>query len=105
MVSDNQRGWVDVLTIVTSAVDDDNLPLCPRCGQQRVDYAYMGDSKSRIGFLVMWCDACRHGVRISRAKAPANVHFMPFSDRNAFAARVPTFTEIPLTGSEETEPD
>lgn len=95
------RGWRDVLKVVASPVEDSELPFCPTCGQQRVDYMYIGDAETRIGYLVIWCPACLHGVRMSRVRAPAGVHFMTFTDPDdAFVARVPTFTEIPLPSLE-----
>lgn len=34
---------------------------------------FAGDPRTRIGSGVLWCAACREGVRICRAKAPEGV--------------------------------
>jgi hypothetical protein len=92
-----QRKWLDAAKAIASGIDDSALPLCPACAQRAVDYLYVGDPATRIGFLVIWCHACLRGVHISRTRTPANVHFMTFEDaKTAIAQRVPTFTEVPL---------
>ena len=98
MTSKAQRGkWFEAVMAITSGIDDSALPLCPECAKQHVDYLYVGDPATRIGFLVVWCHACLRGTRISRARAPIGVHFMTFDDaESAIAERVPTFTEVPL---------
>ncbi|MDR6226825.1 hypothetical protein [Desmospora profundinema] len=77
----------------------DNLPdvpslQCPHCGQKKVDFQYMGDPKTRIGFLVIWCNACLHGIHISRAIAPEQAKMLSFDDKEEFKKRVPDFTQI-----------
>lgn len=90
------RSWREVVIAIASAIDDSALPLCPACGGERVDYTYVGDAISRIGYLVVWCNACLKGTRVSRVKAPIGVHFMPFSDdASAVAVRIPAFKEVP----------
>lgn len=98
MARKKRRGkWFDAVMAITSGIDDSALPLCPECAKQRVDYLYIGDAATRIGYLVVWCHACLRGARISRAKAPIDVHFMTFEEADsAIAERVPTFTEVPL---------
>jgi hypothetical protein len=93
--------WLDVVAAVGSGIDDGALPFCPACGQLQVDYMYVGDPVNRTGYLGVWCDACRRGVRISRARAPIDAHFMAFTTPDSiFTERVPTFTEVPLKESE-----
>lgn len=94
--------WLDAVKAIASGLDDDTLPICPACRRQPVDYLYVGDATTRLGYLVVWCNACQQGVRISRAQAPVHAHFMTFTEPDsAFAARVPAFTEVPLMDSVE----
>lgn len=45
---------------------------CPECGQSTIDYCYIGDLKTNIGFLIAWCNSCNQGSRISRVGIPQN---------------------------------
>jgi hypothetical protein len=89
--------WMDVIKIVASGVSDDELPPCPKCSQAKLDYLYVGSPSDRIGYLVVWCEACRNGTRISRAQAPPGANFMTFDEADErLLERVPTFREVPL---------
>jgi hypothetical protein len=93
-----RSAWRDVLIAIGSGIDDSALPMCPACAQQLVDYLYVGDAASRIGYLVVWCNACLKGTRISRAGAPIGAHFITFEEADGtIAERVPNFTEVPPT--------
>lgn len=90
------RAWLNVVSAIAAGIDDSALPVCPECAQQRVDYLYIGDPATRVGYLVAWCNACLKGTRISRAGAPIGAHFMSFEEaKGTIAERVPNFTEVP----------
>ena len=52
---------------------------CPNCGKCGIDYTYVGDCGTRIGFLQIWCNNCLKGIHISRASAPINAKMVPFN--------------------------
>jgi hypothetical protein len=92
------RTWLDVVKAIAPDIRDDALPFCPACEQQRVHYLYIGDAATRVGYLVIWCNACLRGTRISRTIAPIGVHFITFTEADStIAERVPNFTEVPPT--------
>ena len=88
--------WLNVVNQVAGGVADSDLPPCPECEDSRIDYLYVGGDQDRIGYLLVWCESCRVGVRISRARAPEGAHFMTFTKaESALAQRVPNFRELP----------
>jgi hypothetical protein len=89
--------WFDVLKALVTGLGDRDLPTCPACRTNRVAYLYVGHEVERIGYLLVWCEACRVGIRVSRAKAPADAHFITFEEvATTLAQRVPWFREMPL---------
>ena len=40
----------------------------------------MGDERTRVGYLQVWCNKCLKGIYVSRAVAPQNAKFITFND-------------------------
>ena len=53
---------------------------CPSCGENGVDYLYIGDEKTRIGYMQVWCNKCLKGIYISRAMVPINAKFVSYCE-------------------------
>lgn len=51
---------------------------CPSCEKSAIDYIYIGDGDTRIGYLQVWCKQCFRGIYVSRAAAPPNAKFVTF---------------------------
>jgi hypothetical protein len=65
---------------------------CPSCGQTAVDFQYVADPASRIGYLDIWCGACFKGIHISRARVPEGMSMLDIkSPPDLIAARIPHF--------------
>ncbi|NVE01680.1 hypothetical protein [Massilia sp. BJB1822] len=47
---------------------------CPECGSLGLKYQYFGLKKIGFGWKLIWCDACKSAVNISRAKIPEGVN-------------------------------
>ena len=60
------QDWVRMYPDV--ARDEDEV--CPECGSPGVCCRLVGDSKKGLGFAVLWCRACKNGVRLSRVRFP-----------------------------------
>lgn len=43
---------------------------CPRCGSSGLEYQYFGFGDNEYGWKLVWCNSCKAGIRISRAKLP-----------------------------------
>jgi hypothetical protein len=68
---------------------------CPSCGKHTIDYQYVGDPETRIGYLDIWCTSCLHGIHVSRVKVPGETPMLSFkTDPSTIAARIPKFTWV-----------
>lgn len=74
------REWIDIVSKIASDVSYAKEEKCPYCKKAGIDYIYVGDEKTRIGYLQIWCDECLKGTYISRVKAPINAKFVSFND-------------------------
>ena len=90
-----QRRWLKVAAEVTKTVPDVPAIACPSCGEHDIQYQYVGDPATRIGFLMVWSAACSYGIHLSRVGVPAGVDMIPFDAAPAvLRARVPNFREV-----------
>jgi len=53
---------------------------CPNCKNRSIDYLYIGQAETKIGYLQIWCNKCKKGIYISRVKIPDNAKFVSFED-------------------------
>ena len=71
--------WMKILPKLIDNLANPQEIQCPNCGEHGVEYLYIGDEKTRIGYFQVWCNKCLKGIYISRAKAPANARFVSFN--------------------------
>ena len=72
-----KKEWIKIITQIAEMLESNTLR-CPNCGEHNIDYIYIGDEKTRIGFLQVWCNNCLKGISISRAVAPEKAKFLSF---------------------------
>jgi len=65
---------------------------CPKCGLPKIDFQYVGDKITRIGFLCIWCPSCLHGIHISRIRIPQQAELISLDSREEIKKRIPNFT-------------
>ena len=70
--------WMGIVEKISENFSNIHQVRCPNCGEARLDYIYIGDEETRIGFLQIWCNKCLKGVYVSRAIAPLNAKFVTF---------------------------
>ena len=75
-----KKEWIKIISKMVDNLDDISQIKCPNCGECKLDYRYIGDEKTRIGFLQMWCNKCLKGIYISRVVAPKKAKFLSFDD-------------------------
>ena len=68
--------------------------VCPECGLKGLDFVYVGDPTTQIGYLPIWCNSCNKGIRISRVEIPECVGMISFGDWKTLESRVPNFEEV-----------
>lgn len=81
--------WIVLIPSITAP--EGELVPCPHCGKAQLDYRYIIDPKTRLGYFLLWCNACLHGISVSRVKAPADVKARSMDDPRALAD-VPEYT-------------
>ena len=70
--------WERTISELIKVFDNSNQTKCPRCENRGIDYIYIGDGDTRIGYLQVWCNKCLRGMYVSRAVAPPNAKFVTF---------------------------
>lgn len=73
------KKWANMIAQVIGDFDSVNSVKCPNCGECEIDYIYIGDEDTRIGFFQIWCNNCLKGIYVSRASAPPNAKFATFN--------------------------
>ncbi|MGW4646322.1 hypothetical protein [Kitasatospora sp. NPDC004289] len=66
----NHDTWVRTLGRVADLRGDPGSLPCPDCSRDRLAVRYVVDPGTRIGYGLLWCDACLHGISLSRLRAP-----------------------------------
>ncbi|MPY61803.1 hypothetical protein [Streptomyces spongiae] len=82
--------WLKALAGVRFGPGDAVEGRCPHCGREELHARYVADRESRLGYVLFWCEACVHGISVSRARAPEDAPIRPFGDP-ASTAGVPAF--------------
>lgn len=68
---------------------------CPSCGNLAVDFQYVGDTATRIGYLDIWCEECRQGIHISRVQIPGEATMLDIHGNPSIViSRIPKFTWV-----------
>lgn len=75
-----RKEWMKIVSRIANNMVDIQQMQCPNCGKHKIEYLYVGDEKTRIGYLQIWCNECLKGIYISRAKAPENARFISFEE-------------------------
>lgn len=86
----------DITWLKLAAKIADTLPTvpaleCPSCGLPKIDFQYVGDTTTKIGFLCIWCASCLHGKHISRVKIPPQAEFLSKDSLEEIKNRIPNF--------------
>ncbi|MCD1259456.1 hypothetical protein B5M42_011485 [Paenibacillus athensensis] len=85
--------WLKLTVDLSGNPDPNPIRYCPECESDKIDFQYVGDPSSRIGFLSIWCENCLNGIHISRVKAPKSAELLAFGDANV-KERIPHFKQV-----------
>jgi hypothetical protein len=87
--------WLKIFKRIADSGGRATDAACPECGKSSVDYQYIGDAKTRIGYLRIWCPSCRKGVHLSRVKIPESAPMLSFdAPKDELDRRQPDFEEL-----------
>lgn len=67
---------------------------CPHCHEKSIDYLYIGDEKTRIGYLQVWCNNCLNGIYISRVGIPEGVKMISFQENVDLDNIIPRYHKL-----------
>lgn len=69
----DRAAWLCVLGQVADHQGTASLGPCLDCAQDRLEIRYIVKPDSRVGYVLLWCGACLHGISVSRVRAPEGV--------------------------------
>ena len=79
-------------------IEDNNYSaenvLCPKCKKKQIDYMYVGDSNTNIGYLSIWCNSCNKGVNMSRVMIPKGAKRLEFGNMEGIKNNIPRFEQV-----------
>lgn len=67
---------------------------CPHCKEKCIDYLYIGDKETRIGYLQVWCNNCLNGIYISRVGIPEGLKMISFEEDIALDRIIPNYHKL-----------
>ncbi|MCP1226593.1 hypothetical protein [Sebaldella sp. S0638] len=77
---EKRKIFYEWLRLVCDDKEGSEFLVCPRCKEKAVDYIYIGDKKSMIGYLQTWCNSCKYRIYISRVIMPEGLKTRDFKD-------------------------
>lgn len=86
--------WFQMGVDIASNQHINENTLCPECGEKAVEYMYVVDPKTDIGYMCIWCEACMQGIQMSRVSAPRNVKKVDMFDKNRVNKTIPNYKLI-----------
>ena len=89
------NSWLNLVKDINNSLPE-MLPLsCPVCNNSSIDFQYVGDVKTRIGYLDIWCTQCLNGIHISRTIIPENINILPFdTPKEEVLQRIPSYKQV-----------
>ncbi|MGD1914541.1 MAG: hypothetical protein ACFB2X_28010 [Rivularia sp. (in: cyanobacteria)] len=89
------REWISITTDIYNNLPNVPVLTCPNCHKLGVDFQFIGDLKTRIGFMVVWCPFCLHGIHLSRVDIPQKAQALPFDiSIEEILQRIPNFIPV-----------
>lgn len=88
------RWLIEVASKITSKECKVEQIMCLQCNEKCIDYMYIGDKKTRIGYLQVWCNNCLNGIYISRVAVPEGLKMISFEDAIALNSIIPHYHKL-----------
>ena len=86
----DREAWLKALMLVSDGPGEGVGVPCPNCGQCRIEVRYVVDADTRIGYALVWCHSCLHGISVSRVRASEGMRMWPIEDPESIVG-VPRF--------------
>lgn len=85
--------WLKLSADISSNPDKNIAHSCPECQSEAIDFQYVGDITSRVGYLAIWCNSCLNGIHLSRVKVPESADLLAFDDSKV-KERIPVYKQV-----------
>lgn len=82
--------WLEVAKDFKSITEEE----CPYCNEKSLDYLYIGDEETKIGYLQAWCNNCLNGINISRVQIPDGAKRLPFDTKENLNTIIPAYHNV-----------
>lgn len=86
--------WLSIGAYIAKNCEESSTVVCPNCGEKTIDYLYIGDEKTKIGYVQIWCNECLNGIQISRTSIPEKARLIPFGADVDLTKIVPEFKRV-----------
>lgn len=86
--------WLMASANIAKNIKDVDNVHCPTCGRKTLDYLYIGDKKTKIGYLHVWCHHCFNGISVSRVKIPEGAKMLSFNTQKDLDEVVPRYNNV-----------
>ncbi len=88
--------WLYLVGEIQDANGDVSHIACPSCSATgSIDFQYVGNPETRIGYVAIWCTKCNQGFQSSRAEAPIGFDLLPFgTSAEEIRKRIPSFEHV-----------
>ncbi|MEO1374820.1 MAG: hypothetical protein AAFW70_10960 [Cyanobacteria bacterium J06635_10] len=87
--------WISITTDIYNNLPHVPVLTCPNCHKLGVYFQFIGDSQTKIGFMVIWCPFCFHGIHLSRVHIPDQAQILPFYiSIEKISQRIPNFIPV-----------
>lgn len=86
--------WLITARNISKSLDSLSVFECPHCGKKCLDYIYIGDEKTRTGYLQVWCNDCLNGIYISRVTIPQGAKMLTFDTTEDLNKIIPLYHKV-----------
>lgn len=88
------KKWLMTAGNISKSLNEIGNFECPNCGKKCLDYIYIGNKKTRIGYLQVWCNECLNGINISRTLIPQSAKMLSFDTTEDLNKIIPSYHKI-----------
>lgn len=86
--------WLKVAIEIAKSLPEANTIKCPSCHQKAIDYQYIGNLQTRMGYMLIWCNVCFEGINMSRVRAPESAPILDIDSKLELDNRIPRFIKL-----------
>ena len=87
--------WISITTEIYKTLPNVPALVCPNCDKLGVDFQFVGNLQTKIGFMVIWCPHCLRGIHLSRVCIPDKAQAISFdTSAEEILRRIPNFIPV-----------